>query len=186
MKSLLIAGFFALLLFSTLPAFYVLSSASGAEEQPVALALQNTSVVYEMPYPGILPDNPLYFMKIFRDRVTEFLTRDNIKKARLYLNYSDKRVMMAVKLSEKGKNQMALSTLSKAEKYFEKIPDLLKNSKKQGISPPSDLILQLKLSNQKHQEITQSMLESFPQGERDTFQDILRINKEIATNLQQY
>jgi len=186
MKSLLIAGFFALLLFSTLPAFYVLSTASGAEEQPVALSLSNTKVVYEMPYPGLLPDSPLYFLKIFRDRTTEFMTRDNIKKAALYLNYSDKRAVMAVQLAEKGKTQLALTTLSKAEKYAEKIPDLLADSKKQGTSPPDDLLLKVRLSNQKHLEIIQNMLQEFPQGERNTFQDILRINKEVAQNMEQF
>lgn len=181
MRSILIAGFFALLLFSTLPAFYIMNTASGEEK---TLMVQNAKVVYEMPYPGLLPDHPLYPIKIFRDRVTEFLTRDNIKKANLYLNYSDKRVMMAMELAEKGKSQQALSTLSKAEKYFEKIPDLLKSSKEQGTSPPDDLVLRLKLSNQKHLEIIQNLLRNFPQGERETFQDILRINKEVEKNLQ--
>lgn len=181
MKSLLIAGFFALLLFSTLPAYYFLNTASGAEEP---LTLQNTKVVYDMPYPGLLPDNPLYAFKIFRDRVTEFLTRDNVKKASLYLNYSDKRAVMAVDLADKGKNQLALTTLSKAEKYAEKIPDLLKASKEQGITPPSDLVLNTKLSNQKHLEIIQNLMQAFPQGERETFKDILRLNTEVKSGLQ--
>lgn len=181
MKSLLIAGFFALLLFSTLPAFYILNTASGAEEP---LTLQNTKVVYDMPYPGLLPDNPLYAFKIFRDRVTEFLTRDNVKKAYLYLNYSDKRAVMAIDLADKGKNQLALTTLSKAEKYSEKIPDLLKNSKDQGITPPSDLVLKVKLSNQKHLEIIQNLMQAFPQGQRETFKDIFRINTEVSKKLQ--
>ncbi len=180
MKAVLITCFFAVMLFSTVPAFYVFSTTNGQEP----LTLQNAKVVYEMPYPGLLPDHPLYLIKITRDRVTEFFTRDNIKKARLYLNYSDKRAMMAVKLAEKGKNQLALSTLSKAEKYSEKIPDLLKNSKQQGTSPPPDLVLQAKLSNQKHWEIIQNLLQTFPQGDRQTFQDILRLNSQVNKQLQ--
>jgi hypothetical protein len=99
MRSLLVTCFFAILLFSTLPVFYILNTASAQE----SMTLQNQKVVYDMPYPGLLPDSPLYFIKIVRDRATEFFTRDNIKKANLYLNYSDKRAVMSLKLAEKGK-----------------------------------------------------------------------------------
>lgn len=84
--------------------------------------MTSEKVVYELPYPGILPDNPLYFVKIVRDRIIEFLTRDNIKKAQLYLLFSDKRAASALVLVQNGKNSLAITTLSKGEKYFDQIP----------------------------------------------------------------
>jgi ABC-type oligopeptide transport system substrate-binding subunit len=142
-------------------------------------------VVYNLPYPGILPDNPLYFVKVVRDKAIEFVTRDNVKKAKLYLSYSDKRVSMAIKLAEKGKNKQALTTLSKGEKYFEKIPGLLKEAKERGQDPPQDLVLQLKLSNEKHAEVIQNMLKTFPQGQKQTFDHIIKINNEVKNELNQ-
>ena len=56
-------------------------------------------VIYNLPYPGLLPDSPLYITKIARDRITDFLTRDNLKKAELYLLYSDKRASMSLVLA---------------------------------------------------------------------------------------
>ena len=38
-------------------------------------------VDYELPYPGLLPDSPLYFLKISRDRLIEFMIGDPIKKS---------------------------------------------------------------------------------------------------------
>ena len=47
---------------------------------------------YLLPYPGMLPDNPLYMLKAMRDRVINFLIADSQKKAEFYLLQSDKRL----------------------------------------------------------------------------------------------
>lgn len=143
------------------------------------MAKATEKVAYELPYPGILPDHPLYIIKIARDRVLEYTTRDPAKKAQLYLLLSDKRVAMALSLIQKGKIKPAVSTLSKGEKYFLQIPDLVKTAKKQGAAPPSDFTLQLKLSNQKHREVLDTLLRELPQGELDSLQQVLDLNKQI-------
>src|ERR1700704_2037322 len=49
----------------------------------VTPAPNNTSqtVDYTLPYPGLLPDSPLYFLKTFRDRLISFFISSPIKKA---------------------------------------------------------------------------------------------------------
>jgi len=150
--------------------------------KPIVISEQK--VIYDLPYPGILPDNPLYTFKIIRDRVMEIMTRDYLKKAELYLLFSDKRAAMAMALADNGKDKLAVSTLSKGEKYFEKIPDILKTSKKQGVSPSSDLINRLKLSNSKHREIAQDLLKKLPQGQDDAINQILNLNDKIRASLE--
>lgn len=150
------------------------------------LVVDQDKVVYNLPYPGILPDNPLYFFKIVRDRLTEFGTRDMLKKAELYLLYSDKRLVMAKNLSGRGKDGLAVSTLSKSEKYFEKIPDLLVASKNEGVSPSSDLINRLKMSNVKHAEIEAQMLKDLSQGAERDMRSIIQLNQKIKKQLQKF
>jgi hypothetical protein len=150
--------------------------------QPIVINEQK--VIYNLPYPGILPDNPLYIFKIIRDRAREITTRDYLKKADLYLLFSDKRAAMALALVDNGKDKLAVSTLSKAEKYFEKIPDILKTSKKQGVSPSSDAVNRLKLSNSKHREIAQDLLKKLPQGQDDAINQILNLNDKIRALLE--
>jgi len=140
-------------------------------------------VVYTLPYPGILPDHPLYFLKVIRDRLLDFATRDKIKKANLYLLFSDKRANMAVFLSKKGKNKLAITTFSKGEKYFLKIPALLVASKKQGVGPTPELVETLRVSNAKHQELVNQLLKSAPPEEIKTVEEILKINQEIKEKL---
>lgn len=144
-----------------------------------SIVLNQSKVVYELPYPGILPDHPLYLLKAVRDKTLDVFTRDNIKKAELYLLLSDKRTAMAISLVKKGKDKLALTTMSKAEKYFLKIPSLLKASKKQGVNPQAELINKLKLSNAKHKEIIEDLIKDLPQGQTETINEIMRLNEEI-------
>lgn len=158
---------------------YFVMESSGA-----SIITPQEKVVYDLPYPGILPDHPLYFLKIARDRITEFLTRDNVKKTQLYLLNSDKRVAMAMILAKKGKSETAISTFSKGEKYFAKIPDLLKQIKQQGSQSPSGFVETLKLSNAKHAELIGELIKTLPEGSQDQLNQLLKLNSDIKRELE--
>ncbi|MGB9681316.1 MAG: DUF5667 domain-containing protein [Minisyncoccia bacterium] len=143
-------------------------------------------VIYDLPYPGLLPDHPLYFLKAIRDRLNDWLTRDYIKKAQLYLLYSDKRANSSLFLAKKGRNNLAISTLSKAEKYFLKIPSLLKEAKKQGQDAPAGFIEKLKLANAKHREIADNFLKTMPQGLNSSIIEVIKINEQIKNQLEKF
>lgn len=148
-----------------------------------SVVLNQSRVVYDLPYPGILPDHPLYLLKATRDKLLDVFTRDNIKKAELYLLLSDKRAAMSTDLVKKGKDKLALTTMSKAEKYFLKIPTLLAASKKQGVNPQPELIDKLKLSNAKHKEIIEDLIKDLPQGQTEVINEIMKINEEAAKEI---
>lgn len=153
-------------------------------KKEILLKIDKKNVIYELPYPGILPDHPLYFLKIIRDRVNDFFVRDHLKKAKLYLNYSDKRAAMALSLNKKGKYQISISTFSKGEKYFEKIIDIIKQSKEKNLSMPSDFIELLKLSNSKHHELINEIMKSSPQGLQKDINQLLELNLRIKKELE--
>lgn len=140
-------------------------------------------VIYNLPYPGLLPDSPLYLTKIIRDRINDFLTRDNLKKAELYLLNSDKRASMSMALALKGKNKLAIDTFIKGEKYFIKIPDLLRSAKKQGTQAPSSFIETLKLSNAKHKEMIEELIKILPQGLNEPLTQLSDLNQQIKTEI---
>lgn len=152
--------------------------------QTAPLMISQEKVVYNLPYPGILPDHPLYFIKVIRDRLLEIGTREPMKKAELYFLLSDKRVAMATELSKKGKDNLAMSTFSKGEKYFLKVPPLVKISEKQGVGPPSGFIDKLKQSNRKHREIAEDMLKVLPQGQTTGLNEILLLNSQVKKDLE--
>lgn len=141
-------------------------------------------VVYNLPYPGVLPDSPFYFFKILRDRLTEFATRDNLKKAEFFLLTSDKRVSMAQALAKKGRDKLSAETFMKAEKYFFQIPALLIESKKQGASAPSGFVDMLKLSNAKHHEVGEMLIKDLPAGMNESLLQALKLNEELKMKIE--
>ena len=98
--------------------------------------------------------------------------------------YSDKRAQMAILLAKKGKEKLAISTLSKGEKYAAQIPGLLKSSKAQGVNPPDDLVFRSKLSTTKHREIIDTFVKDFPQGEIQSLQGIMEMNDKTRKELE--
>ncbi|MEK9200871.1 MAG: DUF5667 domain-containing protein [Patescibacteria group bacterium] len=76
-------------------------------------------VEYYLPYPGVLPDSPLYKLKAVRDKVLLLVILDPEKKADKQLFLADKRINAAQALHDGGKVDLAISVATKAEKYME-------------------------------------------------------------------
>lgn len=173
-RYLLLISFIVLVPFVT---YFVLGASETLVKTP------QEKVIYNLPYPGLLPDSPLYLTKIIRDRINDFLTRDNLKKAELYLLNSDKRASMSMALALKGKNKLAIDTFIKGEKYFIKIPNLLRAAKKQGTQAPSSFIETLKLSNAKHKEMIEELIKILPQGLNEPLTQLSDLNQQIKTEI---
>lgn len=143
------------------------------------IKIESKKISYDLPYAGMLPDNPLFFLKNMRDKILEFATRDQLKKARLYLLFADKRIRMAIELSEKSKWELAITSVVEAENYFSKVYPLLVAAQKQGASSDGNFILTLKLSIEKHREVIESLFKNIPQGERVKIEESLITNQQI-------
>jgi len=81
-------------------------------------------VDYYLPYPGILPDHPLYWLKMVRDRAGLLVTTGKTAKAEKLLLYADKRLGAAWALIDGNKVPLGVSTLTKGEKYLEQAVQL--------------------------------------------------------------
>ncbi len=90
-----------------------------ASDSPTMAATAAAHVDYTLAYPGILPDNPLYFLKAARDKLLSFLISDDQKKGEFDLLTSDKRISAAFILSGEGKGALSVTTLSKSNNYLE-------------------------------------------------------------------
>lgn len=111
-----------------------------------------TQINYELAYPGMLPDNPLYFLKAFRDRVIGFLINDPLKKAEFDLLTSDKKLSAGELLFEKKKDDLAVSTISKSNNYFAESISKLTEAKKMR-EDTAGLAEKQSISVKKHMEV---------------------------------
>lgn len=125
--------------------------------------VQNTDIVspttvdYYLAYPGILPDHPLYWVKMIRDKVLISITANSLAKVERELLFADKRIGAAKVLIEGGKAQLGFTTLTKGEKYLEQAVsdyELLKKQNKAN-AETKDRLLKATL---KHEEIMKDLL----------------------------
>lgn len=123
---------------------------------PTATLNSATKVEYALPYPGMLPDNPLYFMKAFRDRIIGMLINDPLKKAQFNLLTSDKRLNAAQSLLAAGKTQDVVSVVSKSNNYFELGLESAATAQKAGENTRNTL-LGMQTAGLKHYEIVLGM-----------------------------
>ncbi len=118
-----------------------------------------SSVEYALPFAGLLPDHPLYTIKVLRDRILLFFTRDPEKKVHLNLLFSDKRLVMGQILWEKGNIDLSVSTIGKGEKYLLSAAIDLLALKKQKNLPPG-LSDKVELATNKHEEVIMKLIKS--------------------------
>jgi len=91
-------------------------------ETKVAVEYSTNSAVLDtktLPSAGWLPGNPFYLVKMVRDRVHVWLTRDPAQKAKLYISLAGKRTETAYHLAAKKQILLSQSTMMKAYQYME-------------------------------------------------------------------
>jgi hypothetical protein len=143
-----------LLLFISMTLLLLVSQPALAQETSTSTAILN--VQYDLPYAGILPDNPLYFLKALRDNVLGMFITDPAQKANYDLLMADKRLGAAQALLAKGKVDLAITTLSKSGNYFYLAVQQATVAKQQGQDTAS-LLSTLDRASLKHQQVIFAM-----------------------------
>ena len=156
--------------------FSILVGVSHAQEiSPTpSPSLTPTPVKYDLAFPGMLPDHPLYKLKVLRDKVVLFLTRDPIKKAEYHLLLADKRIHMAAILVDKGKVELAKETALKGENEYTLLVFLFKDIVKK---PNKDLFERLEKAALKHQEVLRSIINKVDKKDEKTFVTVLEFSE---------
>lgn len=139
---------------------------------------KSAKVEYNLAYPGILPDHPLYKLKVLRDKITTFLIQDPLKKIDFYLLQTDKGILATSMLVDKNKIDLAEETALKTEHNMTLLTFELK---KLSEKPNTKLFEKLKTASFKHQEVLESIIKKVPKDKQKTFITVLNFSK---TNLQ--
>jgi hypothetical protein len=137
-----------------------------------------TTLDYTLPYPGILPDHPLYKIKTFRDKVLDFLIRDPLKRIEFNLLMADKRLNMSMMLVDREKFQLSEETVSKGEKYFTKAVDEYKKAKDEGRLISGELTEKMKKSSEKHVIILLELKDKSPESIKNGFESSYSLSQE--------
>jgi hypothetical protein len=156
-------------------AFLFIFSALTSIFTSIAYAKESSAarIQYDLAYPGILPDNPLYKLKLLRDKITSFLITDPKKRVEFYILQADKGILAAAMLIDKRNIALAEQTALKAEHNM----TLLNNDfPRMPKKPDNELFTKLKTASLKHQEVLSSLIERVPADKRKTFEQVVEFS----------
>lgn len=142
-----------------------------------------TIVRYDLAFPGILPDNPLYKLKVLRDKISEALISDPKKKIEFYLLQADKGILASAILIDKHKIDLAAQTALKAEHNYTLITQELYSLQKK---PAQAFFDKLEKAALKHQEILSSLGMRVTEDKRKIFFTVADFSKRNWQTVKMY
>lgn len=107
---------------------------------------------------NVLPDNPLWNLKVVRDRLWILVTTDPAKRSELYLMLADKRLGAASYLFLNKKTDLGISVLTKAEKYLEASVDCEQEAKRENKINSLDLVYKISSASLFHRQIIEDIM----------------------------
>ena len=107
-------------------------------------------VEYVLPYPGILPDHPLFALKAVRDWIFERLITDPQRLSEFHILQSDKRLAMAGMFMDQSKPEGAVAAVSQSEEFMKKAIDTAKKVREREGEVPGHILDRLERSVAKH------------------------------------
>jgi hypothetical protein len=114
-----------LLLGLVISSFFVLFTLAAAQEATPLLPTPSP-VVYTLPYPGIMPNHPLYFLKALRDQLLMLLITEPVKKVEFRLLLAEKSLNTSIFLTQQhNKQALAVKTLTQGSEYLKTAETLL-------------------------------------------------------------
>lgn len=149
----------------------------------VATQTAQKRVDYFLAYPGLLPDHPLYFLKMIRDRVWLGLTTNPLKKAELLLLFADKRLGAAKALIEGNKVELGVSTVTKAEKYLQRA--VSQEASGRGKEDTRALLEKLSLAASKHEEVLLGLQEKVSGEAKGVLETALALTRQCQAQIKQ-
>jgi hypothetical protein len=138
--------------------------------EPQNVQLISEELEYTLPFPGILPDHPLYFVKSTRDAIMRMFISNPIKKVEFSLLQSDKYLSMAIVYADMKKWDRAGQTVVQSQKEMEQAIAEVGDARKSGVVIPNNVINNMERSTVKHTQLIEGMKKQSEEKPNGVFQ----------------
>ena len=145
----------------------------------VATNPSEQKVDYTLPYPGILVDHPLYFLKKLRDQVLERLISDPVRKIEFYVLQSDKALNAGIFLGARNKQALASEMFAKSGASMENAVKAATALKAQGREIPGYVVERLNKSLAKHQEMLSDLGQKATETQKANLMSVLEVMNKL-------
>ncbi|MBU2509596.1 hypothetical protein KKE33_04445 [Patescibacteria group bacterium] len=115
-----------------------------------------------LPDPGMLPDNPLFILKDWSEKIGTFFTFDDEKKAERFLKLSERRLAEADAMREKGKPEIAERHMVKYQEQLEHALAKAEKAKENGKNMDA-VLTRLSEATLRHEEHMAEVYERAPE-----------------------
>lgn len=140
-------------------------------------------IEYDLAFPGILPDNFLYKLKVLRDKIQLIMTSDPKKRIELLLKLADKGILATAILVDKNQWNLAKETALKAENNMTLLTPEIAN-----LEEPIDqkLVKKLQTASKKHQEVLTKLRERVPADTQVVFLQVIDFSKRNQSEIEKF
>lgn len=141
------------------------------------LAPKALAVEYSLAWPGILPDNKFYKLKVLRNKIIYRMIINPVKKVEFDLLMADKTIYASKLLVDKGEIILAKDTALKGENYYSMLVQDYNHALLKGRKMPFLLDRKITLAAIKHQEIFKELESKVSNNDKETFQIVNKFSK---------
>lgn len=139
---------------------------------PVVFAQTPLVTAYQFPWPGMLPDHPLYKLKVLRNKIIANIIYSPVKKVEFDLLMADKTLYAGKLLLEKGQGELAKETALKGENYFSILVADYARAKQRNEVIPWQLRVRIVRAYEAHQQLIDYLGQKAPEADKKTYRDI--------------
>lgn len=130
-------------------------------------------IEYALPYPGILPDHPLYIIKAFRDALLSALITNPIRKIEFSQLLADKHSNMGVFLLAQQKEDLALQMFEKGVVHLQTTKALIDKLPASTDQAAVEAVTErFKKSKAKHFELISQIASESAEAERNEIEEL--------------
>lgn len=172
------------IVFQIIATLVVLTFPLGAASAQQITSFQSERVEdYHLPYPGLLPDNPLFVIKHIRDTVQLMTAGSPQERAAILVQFADKDMAASVKLFEKGKHKLSDERASRAGQRLQQAFEIAASERFDAVEDKKELLTLIDKSNRKHIETIEELMKNAPQGQVQQLEKLRQGSLELRSRL---
>ncbi len=133
---------------------------------------ESAKVSYQLAWPGMLPDNPFYKLKVIRNKIIGRLVFNPFKKIEFNLLQADKTLYASKLLVDNGNTELAKEIALKGENYMTQLVSDYRSAYWRHQNIPQELDLRIKLATEKHQQLLDGIIKKVKAEDKKTFLDV--------------
>ncbi len=149
------------------------------------VAVAKAGILDRLPIPEIMPDTPLYILKLWYEKAIIFLSFGDIKKAERYSKLAAERLKEAEQMVKVGKEELAKKALAEYEVYLNKAlgkADELKQQAAESVKQKAreninQTLEKVSESTLKNQEVLLRVYELVPDQAKEAIERVIELTK---------